>query len=413
MYRYIDIDLTRGADDVCSSYTIGRDGEHIATAFRVKLPDKFVNSNIVFEFKLSDGSGYSSKVMPFEEELVFAIEEFLMVEGLMTVSIVATDVTTGAVVKPFQKMFVVSNATNVLPRQGIPYGVASDHEERLKKIEGNRSDMEENNPEALDFIRNRTHYETEPTTLEWNGNVDGKESIPLMEYEDDGELIQYVLYKIADEIPMPEAFLQLQPKDVEVVMSGESVSGEDAFGESFEVMNLADGKIFMVVPVIAYCVEDNVTTEIPDTDGMTVTLNKGLWFIRVLQYGETMYVKSVTVSGVKQLDLKFIPDVAFAKAELKYGYNYVSLVITDRYGKKQSATIYNGQNGATFTPHISADGVLSWTNDRYLTNPTPVNIIGENGEPGYSPVRGTDYWTEEDIQSMKDYIDDAIFNSEW
>lgn len=35
-----------------------------------------------------------------------------------------------------------------------------------------------------------------------------------------------------------------------------------------------------------------------------------------------------------------------------------------------------GSKGTTFTPKISSDGVLSWTNDGNLVNPTPVNIFG-------------------------------------
>ena len=38
-----------------------------------------------------------------------------------------------------------------------------------------------------------------------------------------------------------------------------------------------------------------------------------------------------------------------------------------------------GANGVTFTPHLSADGVLSWTNDGGLANPDPVNIKGDPG----------------------------------
>lgn len=36
----------------------------------------------------------------------------------------------------------------------------------------------------------------------------------------------------------------------------------------------------------------------------------------------------------------------------------------------------DGTNGVIFTPHVSADGTLSWTNDGELTNPDPVNIVG-------------------------------------
>lgn len=39
-------------------------------------------------------------------------------------------------------------------------------------------------------------------------------------------------------------------------------------------------------------------------------------------------------------------------------------------------------DGATFTPEVSASGVLSWTNDRGLDNPPPVSIKGEKGDKG-------------------------------
>lgn len=41
-----------------------------------------------------------------------------------------------------------------------------------------------------------------------------------------------------------------------------------------------------------------------------------------------------------------------------------------------------GVDGVTFTPFVSEDGVISWTNDGGLDNPTPVNIKGEKGEQG-------------------------------
>lgn len=38
--------------------------------------------------------------------------------------------------------------------------------------------------------------------------------------------------------------------------------------------------------------------------------------------------------------------------------------------------------GATFTPSVSDEGVLSWTNDQGLQNPAPVNIKGDPGVDG-------------------------------
>ena len=47
-----------------------------------------------------------------------------------------------------------------------------------------------------------------------------------------------------------------------------------------------------------------------------------------------------------------------------------------------------GKNGTTFTPDVSEDGVLSWTNDGGLDNPEPVNIKGPQGDTGAKGDRG-------------------------
>lgn len=44
--------------------------------------------------------------------------------------------------------------------------------------------------------------------------------------------------------------------------------------------------------------------------------------------------------------------------------------------------------GATFTPAVSEDGVLSWTNDGWLENPEPVNVKGPQGERGLQGEQG-------------------------
>ena len=59
--------------------------------------------------------------------------------------------------------------------------------------------------------------------------------------------------------------------------------------------------------------------------------------------------------------------------------------------------VENLSDGATFTPSVSSAGVLSWTNDRGLTNPASVNI---NGTDGKTPIKGTDYFTETDIAEI-------------
>lgn len=56
----------------------------------------------------------------------------------------------------------------------------------------------------------------------------------------------------------------------------------------------------------------------------------------------------------------------------------------------ETSVIHEGQSGATFYPDVSADGIISWTNDRGLPNPNPVNIKGEKGDKGDKGERGAD-----------------------
>ena len=81
--------------------------------------------------------------------------------------------------------------------------------------------------------------------------------------------------------------------------------------------------------------------------------------------------------------------------------------------------VKNGElNGATFIPQIDDDGNLSFTNDKDLENPPVVNIRGpmglqgeqglpgsdgEKGDPGQdgmTPVKGIDYFTDEEQQDI-------------
>ena len=93
------------------------------------------------------------------------------------------------------------------------------------------------------------------------------------------------------------------------------------------------------------------------------------------------------------------------------------LTLPKMSGNVGAKTIYiggKGDDGATFTPSVSADGIISWTNDKDLPNPEPVNIKGAkgdkgekgdpgtNGKDGYTPVKGVDYF---DGQPGKDGAD--------
>lgn len=48
----------------------------------------------------------------------------------------------------------------------------------------------------------------------------------------------------------------------------------------------------------------------------------------------------------------------------------------------------DGEDGVTFTPSVSASGVISWTNDGDLPNPDPVSIKGPQGPAGEQGPQG-------------------------
>lgn len=52
---------------------------------------------------------------------------------------------------------------------------------------------------------------------------------------------------------------------------------------------------------------------------------------------------------------------------------------TDEYKKKvDKIENVSGLEGATFTPAVSEEGILSWTNNKGLNNPKPINILGKS-----------------------------------
>ena len=72
----------------------------------------------------------------------------------------------------------------------------------------------------------------------------------------------------------------------------------------------------------------------------------------------------------------------------------------------------SGSDGATFTPAVSSDGMISWTNDKGLDNPDPVNIMGPKGEKGDPGEPGQDGKSAYEIALEQGYTGtEAEFNS--
>lgn len=94
-----------------------------------------------------------------------------------------------------------------------------------------------------------------------------------------------------------------------------------------------------------------------------------------------MALKDTWVDKINGVDINSAEDI-----------NQVAQAVIDLEDNQQE--VVKGEDGATFIPSVSANGVISWTNNQNLPNPDPVNIKGEKGDDGYTPVKGTDYFTD-------------------
>lgn len=101
--------------------------------------------------------------------------------------------------------------------------------------------------------------------------------------------------------------------------------------------------------------------------------------------------KSTIVSAINELH------------NIKLSSEALPSAVNNALSQAKESGDFNGADGATFTPSVSSDGVLSWSNDAGYENPAEVNIMGPEGPEGPTgpkPVKGTDYWTAEDKDAM-------------
>ena len=84
------------------------------------------------------------------------------------------------------------------------------------------------------------------------------------------------------------------------------------------------------------------------------------------------------------------------KVDLNNHVETVSKKEIDNYVIEKESEI----KGATFTPAVSSNGDLSFTNDKNLPNPEVVNIMGPVGPVGPKPVKGVDYLTIEEKENF-------------
>lgn len=81
-------------------------------------------------------------------------------------------------------------------------------------------------------------------------------------------------------------------------------------------------------------------------------------------------------------------DLSFEQNQLNISVPFMESAGKFNANFGETSVIHDGQNGATFIPSVSTEGVISWTNDRELPNPEPVNIKGAKGDKGDKGEQG-------------------------
>lgn len=112
---------------------------------------------------------------------------------------------------------------------------------------------------------------------------------------------------------------------------------------------------------------------------------------------------------------KIIADLKTAGTNLKVG-STTTLAAGSQAAVSQ--TIANGQNTINFAIPRGAQGIQGPQGVPGERGPEgQQGIQGQNGNDGHTPVKGVDYWTDADKQSIygetKQYVDDAILNGKW
>lgn len=170
----------------------------------------------------------------------------------------------------------------------------------------------------------------------------------------------------------------------------------DAMSRELTISFYNDGTVWalpndVTVLQLAYCKEDFVGgcyDHMPD--------NTEAFAINTGRTSATMKIhpQVLTVAGNVICELRLLN----ASAHVLNTFNFVIDVEKSPIAMTSSSEGYynNVFDGATFTPHVSEAGILSWTNDKNLPNPDPIDLKEFVVDPGDIPVTTMEIVTSED-----------------
>lgn len=157
---------------------------------------------------------------------------------------------------------------------------------------------------------------------------------------------------------------------------------------------------------LAYCKSDKVGgcyDHMPDNSAAG-TFNSARTAVTM-----QLHPQVLNVAGDVTCELRLLTD----DGEILNAFNFIIYVQKSPIAMTLASEGYynNVFDGATFIPHISPDGTVSWTNNKNLPNPAPVNVKGPQGDPG-SDADVPD-WAKQPEKPSYDAYDIQFFNKSW
>jgi hypothetical protein len=137
---------------------------------------------------------------------------------------------------------------------------------------------------------------------------------------------------------------------------------------------------------------------------------------------EPFNASGVSNSDVLVVQIDFNTNIAsHSPAEIKSACNEGKVVITADRGHLLVPLYNAGNTTAVFKAvyYTAAKTLMEETytisQNRSVTETSQIILDNENGTGGggYTPVRGVDYWTDEDKAEIKSYVDEAILGGAW
>lgn len=223
------------------------------------------------------------------------------------------------------------------------------------KGNGEQGDWSQSDSSANSYIKNRTHYDIPGYSIEWDGEIGDKENVFIVHDDEEGDIY---FVRVADNIPL-HLISNISSDDIYSCIDGETTTLSvwyEPLPQAFESYD--NGSVYLAASYVIYVTKDNYDISKIFEEEMTkpIVLGKGVWVFK----SPSLFINKINIPDyVKQLDVKYIPDIAFGKIELEAHEGYSTIKVTDRNGKITSTDIRDGTIGKT-------------------------------------PIKGMDYWTTSD-----------------